>query len=323
MTTIYDVIIIGAGVAGLSAAVYAASEGLSTVVIEKSKIGGQAIASSRIENLLGYKHGISGHALIADSAVQCRRFGVEIREDIEATDIQVVGDLRLIHLSTGETLTGKTVVMACGLSYLTPQIDARNDAGIYCGAAVASVKLPTSSHVAVIGAGNSAGQAALYLAEQHPMVHMIVRGDDLRKSMSEYLVKRVEAHPAIQVHLSTTVNGARHDEDGNLENIHLVNSKFGQRDLAVCAIFSYIGAKPRTSWCEHKLKVDADGYVLTGLELKEADFVYFEPYTFETCIKGVFAVGDVRSGSIKRVATAIGEGGGVVSSIHKYMSGVR
>ncbi len=318
----YDVIIIGGGVAGLSAAVYAASEGLNTTVIEKNKLGGQAIASSRIENLLGYRHGVSGHTLINDAALQCQRFGVQLLEDTEVAGIEKQATHVNVKLVEGSVLETRTVVLACGLSYMSPQIETVNDEGIYCGAAVASVKLPRTSHVAVIGAGNSAGQATLYLAEHHPMVHMVVRGDNLRKSMSEYLVQRIERHPKVQVHLNSTVQGARHSEDGGLEAIRLHTPDKADIQISVCAMFSYIGAKPRTSWCSDTLKTDEDGYILTGLELKNADWLYFEPKPFETCIPGVFAVGDVRSGSIKRVATAIGEGGGVVSSIHKHLAEV-
>lgn len=317
----YDIIIIGGGVAGLSAAVYAASEGLNTTVIEKNKLGGQAIASSRIENLLGYRHGVSGHTLINDATLQCQRFGVQLIEETEVVELEKHPGYINVILSNGAMWATKTVVLACGLSYMSPQIETTNDAGIYCGAAVASVKLPRTSHVAVVGAGNSAGQATLYLAEHHPMVHMIVRGADLRKSMSEYLVQRIESHPKITVHLDTTVQGARHNDEGGLEALTLFESENGiTYKLEVCAMFSYVGAKPRTSWCEGTLKVDVAGYILTGLELRQADFLYFDPLPFETCIPGVFAVGDVRSGSIKRVATAIGEGGGVISSVHKRLA---
>jgi len=316
-----DVVIIGAGVAGLSAAVYASSEGLRTSLIDRAQVGGQAIASSRIENLIGYQHGVSGHKLIADSLAQAQRFGVAVRENVEVTGISCEGDAKVLTLSDGATIVCKTVVVACGLSYKQPEVETGSSEGIYCGAAVSTVDLSRSSHVAIIGAGNSAGQAALYLTEKHPQVHIIMRGGNISKSMSAYLVERLLAHPKITIHPSTTLIGTESDPDGSLKAI-VVKDLSDTYKVPVCAVFSYIGATPRTGWVTEALAVDKDGYILTGLELIQDRWVYFTPHLYETSLRGVFAIGDVRAGSVKRVATAIGEGGGVVSMVHKYLSEV-
>lgn len=318
----WDVIIIGGGVAGLSAAVYAASEGLKTLLLDRAAVGGQAIASSRIENLIGYPHGVSGHQLISNSLQQAKRFGVVIRENIEVTGLICVGDTKVLSLNDDTTVEGRAVVVACGLSYNTPVLEEGSYEGVFCGAAVASVKLPRSSHVAVVGGGNSAGQAALYLTEQHPTVHMLVRGNDLNKSMSAYLVERIVNHPKIVLHYEATMVGTRSHDDSSLAAIK-VKKKGEDLAISVCAVFSYIGAKPRTSWVGELLATDEGGYVLTGLELLSDRWVYFHPRSYETSIAGVFAVGDVRAGSIKRAAVALGEGAGVVSMVHQYLSEVQ
>lgn len=316
-----DVIIIGAGIAGLSAAIYAASEGLNTVIIDRATPGGQAALSSRIENMIGYPKGVTGSELVSAAVAQAKRFGVSFRNDTEVQKLWCEGNDKHIELSSGETLVCKSVILACGLGYKAPELEVEH--GVYCGAAVNEVKLPRTSDVAVLGAGNSAGQAALYLAEMHGKTHLLVRGSNLERSMSAYLIERIVAHPKIVVHLDTTIKNAYATTDGNLSHLTLFESENGITfDISVCALFSFIGATPRTGWIDGTLARDTDGYILTGLELQQAveHWTYFKPRSFETSIKGVFAVGDVRSGSIKRVATAAGEGAGVVSMVHQHLS---
>ncbi|GAA1928927.1 FAD-dependent oxidoreductase [Streptantibioticus ferralitis] len=321
-----DLLVIGAGPAGLAAAVYGASEGLSTGVLEEVATGGQAATSSRIENYLGFPTGVSGAELAERAVVQAARFGAGITVPARAMALERKDDHYVVSLDE-DSARGRTIVLATGARYRrlnVPGITELEGLGVYYAATVVEARRCRADPVAVVGGGNSAGQAALFLTRQVPRVYLLVRGDDLSANMSRYLVDRIEQHPGIEVLPRTEVRevtGTRSVESVTVENNHTGDV----HRLPVHALFIFIGAVPCTRWLEDTVALDSHGFVSTGQETianaHENEWNYLDrtPMALETNRPGVFAVGDVRSGSIKRVASAIGEGAMAVRLIHERL----
>jgi thioredoxin reductase (NADPH) len=324
----YDVVIIGGGPGGLAAAVYGASEGLRTLMVEKQAPGGQAGTSSRIENYLGFPSGVSGGELAFRAAVQARRFGVEILSPQAAKSVRVEGPYRFVQLVDGTEVACHALVVASGLEYRkldVPGADQLVGTGVYYGASLTEVVSCRDQPVYIVGAGNSAGQAAMYLAQYASHVTLVVRGDSLEAKMSQYLVDRIYEHPNINVLLLTTI-AAVHGTD-HLEAVTLCDVRTGQETKKeAAAIFVFIGAVPSTQWLEGVVKLDKYGFVLAGPSLYEngkrpADWpLDRDPFLLEASVPGVFVVGDVRANSVKRVASAVGEGSIAVQFVHQYLS---
>jgi thioredoxin reductase (NADPH) len=321
-----DLVVIGAGPAGLAAAVYGASEGLDTLVLEAIAAGGQAAASSRIENYLGFASGISGGELTARAAVQAEKFGARIASPCPVAKLNAQGDVVGLSLVDGTELTARAVVIATGARYRALPLDRWTDfegAGIYYAATQIEVRACSQNPVAVVGGANSAGQAALYLAENGSAVSLVVRGNDLRARMSAYLADRIVAHPGIAVRTGTEVSslyGADH-----LEEISLTDENGTTHERVACSgLFCFIGATPATEWLSG-LAADEHGFLRTDTQLLDEELngtwagLGRRPLPFETSEPRVFAAGDVRSGSMKRVAAAVGEGASAVSSVHQAL----
>jgi len=312
---LYDVAIVGAGPAGLAAAVYAASEGLATVVIEGNVPGGQAGTSSRIENYLGFPTGVSGQELSERSMTQARKFGAEFTISRDVTRMTQNDEGYTLHLDGGDPVQSRTVVIATGARYRrleVPNYERFEYSGIHYAATAMEAALCHAQEVVVVGAGNSAGQAALFLSQYASQVHLIVRGSSVEATMSYYLVQRISTSAAISVYLNSDIVSM--DGEGQLSAVSWCNRSTGiATHCAVSNVFVMIGASPRTTWLCKDLAVDAKGFIVTGTEAGAAG-------PFATNQKGVYAVGDVRSNSVKRVASAVGEGSVVVSDIHKYLS---
>jgi thioredoxin reductase (NADPH) len=317
----YDLVVVGGGPAGLAAAVYGASEGLKTVMVEREAPGGQAGQSSRIENYLGFPAGLSGSDLARRATDQARRLGAELLTVQEAVGLGVEGAARLVKLSGGGTLSASCVLVASGVSYRqldTPGFPELTGAGIYYGAAITEARACADQHVAVIGAANSAGQAAVHFSGYAGKVTMLVRGSGLEKSMSHYLIEQVAARPNIEVRTGSTATAAE-GEDGHLRRLR-IQGPGGERTLEVDACFVFIGASPRTDWLEGVVARDERGFILAGRDAHANGWpLQREPYVLETTVPGVFVAGDVRARSIKRVASAVGEGSMAVSLIHEYL----
>jgi thioredoxin reductase (NADPH) len=328
-TQVHDVTIIGAGPAGLAAAVYGASEGLSTVAVEAEAVGGQAGTSSMIRNYLGFSRGISGHDLAVQAYRQSVLFGADIVFLHTATRLRAEGDMRVVSFANGSDVTSHAVVIATGVSYRRlgiPSAEALLGKGVYYGAARAEAPAMRGRRVFVIGSGNSAGQAAIYFARFAQQVTILARGDALGETMSEYLVRQITGTPNISVCLSTQLVNA-HGVD-RLEGLDLRNTATGKVECVPAdGLFALIGAEPHTDWLSDTVMRDAQGYILTGHDLLDAEGkppikwpLARPPYHLETSVPGVFAVGDVRGGSMKRVASAVGEGATAISLIHHYLS---
>jgi thioredoxin reductase (NADPH) len=317
----YDLVVVGGGPAGLAAAVYGASEGLRTVMVEREAPGGQAGQSSRIENYLGFPAGLSGSDLARRATDQARRLGAELLTVREAVRLRVEGAARLVELSGGGALSASCVIVASGVSYRqldTPGFAELTGAGIYYGAAMTEARACADQHVVVIGGANSAGQAAVYFSGYAKRVTMLVRGPSLEKSMSHYLIEQIAARPNIEVRTGTTAVSAE-GEEGRLRRL-VVAGPQGEAKLDVDACFVFIGAAPRTDWLEGVLARDERGFILAGRDVQANGWpLAREPYILETTVPGVFVAGDVRARSIKRVASAVGEGSMAVSLIHEYL----
>ncbi|MEN7526899.1 FAD-dependent oxidoreductase [Cupriavidus sp. DL-D2] len=315
-TLVYDVAIIGAGPAGLAAAVYAASEGLRVIVLDALSPGGQAGASARIENYLGFPAGISGQALTTNAHAQAQKFGAHIASPVEVERLEC-GSIHRLLTRTGDVIQARTVIIASGAAYRRPPIPHRADFeghGIYYWASPVEARLCAQQEVVLVGGGNSAGQAAVFLGTHTAHVHVVIRADSLEQSMSRYLIDRIAAQPNITVHTRTEVADLL--GEGKLTGAVLRHRDTGVRETkAVQHVFLFTGAEPNTGWLGGcRVKVDEKGFVLTGTHAG------LPTHTLETCVPGVFAIGDVRSGSTKRVATAVGEGAAVVSQIHGYLA---
>ena len=316
---VYDVAIVGAGPAGLAAAVYAGSEGLSSLVLDCRAFGGQAGASARIENYLGFPTGISGMALMARAYNQAQKFGVETAIPDEAVCIedQNGGDLEyVLRLNNGEEARARSIVIACGARYR--RLDVANlgefeATSVHYWASPLEGKLCLGQEVALVGAGNSAGQAAVYLASQAAKVWLIVRGGDLGANMSRYLVERIKTLPNVELVLHAQVSGLEGNR-GMLEEVRWRSSSGEEVRRPIRHLFLFIGADPNSDWLSGTLKLDRRGFVLTGQEAG------ISRRFMETSREGVFAIGDVRSGSVKRVAAAVGEGAQVVAMLHDFLA---
>jgi thioredoxin reductase (NADPH) len=317
----YDLVVVGGGPAGLAAAVYGASEGLKTLMVEREAPGGQAGQSSRIENYLGFPAGLSGSDLARRATDQARRLGAELLTVQEAVGLRVEGSARLIELSGGEVLSASCVLVASGVSYRqldTPGFPELTGAGVYYGAAMTEARACADQHIVVIGGANSAGQAAVYFSKYAASVTMLVRGPSLAASMSHYLIEQLAALENVHVRTGTTATAAE-QADGHLTSVS-VSGPEGEQTLPADACFVFIGASPRTDWLEGVIARDERGFILAGRDAQAAGWpLERDPYVLETTVPGVFVAGDVRARSIKRVASAVGEGSMAVSLIHEYL----
>jgi thioredoxin reductase (NADPH) len=315
-----DLAIVGTGPAGLAAAVYGASEGLSTIAVDGVAIGGQAGASSRIENYLGFPTGISGGDLAFKAEVQALKFGARVAVPHRATGLSCAGELFEVQLDGLMTLQARSLVIATGARYRRlglPDQERFEGAGIYYAATELEARLCRDAEVVVVGGGNSAGQAAMFLAGTARRVHLVYRGPDLGHSMSRYLISRLESAPNVRIHRNCAVRDPRGDE--RLRSVTIVDGAGEPEPITVGAMFVMIGADPCTDWLRGTLALDDQGFVLTGNDLGADGFApVLSPY--QTSQPGVFAVGDVRSGSVKRVASAVGEGSVVVQAVHRYLA---
>ena len=321
--TVYDLAVVGAGPAGLAAAVYGASEGLKTVVLERDAPGGQAGRSMRIENFLGFPTGITGRELAENAVVQANKFGAQLPVAMPVTGLSFDNDYAVLHLDNGETVSAKCLLIATGADYRRLEVEGCErfeGCGVYYAATPVEARLCKGSDVVVVGGGNSAGQATVFLSGQVREVYLVVRGGDLYEHMSSYLAKRIEGIPNIEVLLNTEVR--RMSGDRCLREVEVVNKETGEtRRFETPALFSFIGATPRTDWLPPEIEKDEKGFVRTGASLasSEAWTARRQPDLLETARPGVFAAGDVRSGSAKRVASAVGEGSMVVMFVHAYL----
>jgi thioredoxin reductase (NADPH) len=319
----YDLVIVGGGPAGLAAAVYGASEGLTTVMVEREAPGGQAGQSSRIENYLGFPTGLSGSDLARRATDQARRLGAELVTVQEAVALHVEGAGRLVELTGGGVLSANTVLVASGVSYRKldcPGFAELTGAGIYYGAALSEARSCKDQHVVVIGGANSAGQAAVYFSKWAARVTMLVRADSLAKSMSHYLIEQIAALPNVDVRTGAQAVGAERG-DGHLRALRIRAADGTETVEEVDACFVFIGASPRTDWLEGVVARDEQGFILAGPDVRDQGWpLQRDPYVLETSVPGVFVAGDVRTRSIKRVASAVGEGSMAVSLIHEYLA---
>jgi thioredoxin reductase (NADPH) len=318
----YDLVIVGGGPAGLAAAVYGASEGLKTIMVEREAPGGQAGQSSRIENYLGFPNGLSGSDLARRATDQARRLGAELLTLQDASGLRVEGSGRIVELTGGSSLSASSVLVASGVSYRqleVPGFPELTGQGIYYGAALTEARDCRNQQVVVIGGANSAGQAAVYFSGYAQKVTMLVRGDSLEKSMSHYLIEQIEALDNVEVRTRAEAIGA--DGDGQLRALRVRDGEGNESTMAVDACFVFIGAVPRTDWLEGVVARDERGFILAGLDAKTDGWpLQRDPFPLETSVPGVLVAGDVRARSIKRVASAVGEGSMAVSLVHQYLA---
>jgi thioredoxin reductase (NADPH) len=324
-----DVIVVGAGPAGLAAAVYAASEGLNVLVIEKSAPGGQAGSSSKIENYLGFPTGVSGQELAARAIAQSEKFGAKIMVARSVASLNCDETPYKITLDDGQQFSTRTIVLATGAQYNKldlPNLDAFTGKGIYYNATFMEAQACAGEPVIVVGGGNSAGQAAVFLSQNTAGVHMMIRAPNLAATMSRYLIQRIEENPRIKVHYSSEIT----DLDGNdhLDRVSWLDKKTGETmTQGIRHVFVMTGASPKTPWLSNCVALDEKGFVLTGHDLQPVTKAPIAwplsrlPRMLETSLPGVFAVGDARSGNVKRVAAAVGEGSIVVHHVHQVLSG--
>ena len=320
-----DVAIVGAGPAGLTAAVYAASEGLETVLLEQWVSGGQAGTSPLIRNYPGFPHGINGGVLMERTCEQAWLMGAHIVFAQQAVVLERRGDDRVVRLLDGSELRARAVVIATGIEWRrlgVPRLEALVGSGVFYGAAASESRAMQDQNVFIVGAGNSAGQAALHLAKYARAVTLLVRGDSFAKSMSSYLVRAIESTPNIAVrHRTEVLDGAG---DGPLESVTLADrANDTVEEVSAAALFIMIGGEPHTEWLPDEVARDEHGYLITGRDLLEQPEAHWaqdrDPLPLETNMPGVFAAGDVRQGSIKRVASGVGEGATVVRLLHEYL----
>jgi thioredoxin reductase (NADPH) len=323
----FDLVVVGSGPAGLAAAVYGASEGLSTVSLDAVSTGGQAGASSRIENYVGFPNGISGEELASRAAIQAQRLGARLNAPCEVFALRVEDGFHVIALGDGSEIPTRTVIVATGARYQRLAVDDLErfeGAGVYYAATDLEARICSGQPVIVVGGGNSAGQAALYLAQQGSWVSIVIRSNDLTHSMSAYLIERIDADPRIELLTETQVRALA--GGGHLDHVILEHTPTGERRTVSCSgLFCFIGADPATEWLGGALELDAKGFIPTDRSLPDRTrsdprFIARDPLPFETSVPGVFAVGDVRSGSLKRVAAAVGEGSSAVGSVHEHLA---
>jgi thioredoxin reductase (NADPH) len=321
--SVYDLLVIGAGPAGLAAAVYGASEGLQTAVLDCAGPGGQAGSSMRIENYLGFPTGLTGAELTDRATLQANKFGAHLSVPTAAVRLSFENGYAILNADGKEPILTKCLLIATGAQYRRLDVEGFErfeGTGVYYAASLAEALLCRGCPAIVVGGGNSAGQAAVFLAGHASRVLLLIRGNDLNKSMSSYLVQRIEQTNNIEVLTTTSIR--RMMGNGHLEAIEVVNNENGQQQrIETPAVFSFIGATPRTDWLPPEIERDTKGFVLTGSA--SAQSVYWgikrAPFLLETSRPGVFAAGDVRSGSVKRVASAVGEGAMAVQFVHEYL----
>lgn len=323
----FDLVIVGAGPAGLAAAVYGASEGLDTMVLDSFGPGGQAGTSSRIENYMGFPAGITGADLANRAYLQALKFGAEFVAPVDVRSMTTEGDLHRLVLDDGQVVFARTVLVATGASYRRLPVtgcDRWEGAGIYYSCTSVHARSCRCGRAVVVGGGNSAGQAAMFLAEHTSGVSLVLRGGDLRKSMSDYLARRIERHSNIEVLRHVEVDAV--DGGRTVTSIRLRGVRDGSTQELRCAgLFVFIGAQPRTHWLPESVAVDSKGFIFTGADAAISDrwpLTNREPCTVETTCPGVFAAGDVRYGSTKRVAFAVGDGALAVTCAHRVLSGL-
>jgi len=320
---VYDLAIVGSGPAGLAAAVYGASEGLNTIVLEHTAPGGQAGSSMRIENYLGFPTGITGSELADRAVLQADKFGARISVPTPVTKLTFDKTYSVLELEGGENVVAKCLLIATGAEYRRLEVEhcSRFEAaGVYYAATPNEAQMCRGSDVVLVGGGNSAGQAAVYLSQNARKVFLLIRGDDLCKSMSSYLAHRIMNTPNIEILRCTEV--IRMNGDGHLNSVEILNKITGEKKtLTTAALFSFIGANPRTDWLPSEIEKDEKHFVRTGIELGDSRqwTLKRQPFLLETSRPGVFAAGDVRSGSVKRVASAVGEGSMAVQFVHEYL----
>jgi thioredoxin reductase (NADPH) len=319
----FDLVIVGAGPAGLSAAVYGASEGFSTLVVDEGGLGGQATTSSLIRNYLGFPQGVSGSRLAQNAYEQAWIFGAKFAFMQQVTELEHDGGELSVVLSESGPVAARAVLLATGVSYRRlgiPALEDINGAGVYYGGAASEAQGVVGRDVYIVGGANSAGQAALHLARYAAHVTLVVRAESLRAGMSHYLVQQVEADPNVEVRLQTEVV----DGGGNLrlEHLTLRNDAAGSEEtVRADALFLMIGARPHTEWLPDTIRRDEQGFVLCGPDLADHDWSHDRgPFLFETSMRGVFAAGDVRHGSVKRVASAVGEGSVAIQLLHQFFA---
>lgn len=327
---VYDLVVVGAGPAGLAASVYAASEGLDVLTADTAAAGGQAGTSARIENYLGFPTGISGHDLTQNALIQAQRFGAHITVPCTIRSLGIDGGDRVVTLADSTKIRTRCVLVASGVQYRkldVPRFDDFDGAGIYYAATDMEAKMCRDEDVIVVGGGNSAGQAVVNLARHSRHVYLVVRGGDLGASMSRYLVDRIESIDNVSIRLNTNVTGL--EGNGHLGAARLTTKNGAEETVPVTALFLFIGADPNTDWLRGCVELDKRGFVLTGIQLaaessKTEQWRALDraPFLLETSLPGVFAAGDVRSGSVKRVASAVGDGAMAVSFVHAHL-GVR
>src|SRR6267143_798256 len=321
--TVYDLAIVGSGPAGLAAAVYGASEGLNTVVLERTAPGGQAGSSMRIENYLGFPTGITGSDLADRAVLQADKFGARISIPTPVTNLTFDNAYSILGLEDGETVVAKCLLIASGAEYRRLGVegcDRFEGCGVYYAATPNEAQMCRGSDVVLVGGGNSAGQAAVYLSQNARKVFLIIRGDDLCKSMSAYLAHRILNTPNIELLRNTSIT--RMSGDDSLGSVEIATNKTGEKQtLQISAVFSFIGATPRTDWLPPEIEKDDKHFVRTGITLAESPYwkLKRQPFLLETSRPGVFAAGDVRSGSVKRVASAVGEGSMAVQFVQEFL----
>jgi thioredoxin reductase (NADPH) len=327
----YDLVIVGGGPAGLAAAVYGASEGLRTLMIEGDAPGGQAGTSSRIENYLGFPSGLSGADLTRRAVTQAQRFGVEILNPQEAKSLRLEDDYRILTLADGREVSCHALLIATGVSYRkldVPGVERLTGAGVYYGAAMTEAMSCREEDVFIVGGANSAGQAAMFFAKYARRVILLVRGDSLSKSMSQYLIDQLGETSNIEVWYGANVAEAR--GEGHLESIDVKHAETADAgnvtNHPARSLFIFIGAQPRTQWLEGVVERDDKGFILSGPQLMKDGKRPVgwppdrDPFLLETSVPGIFVAGDVRHGSVKRVASGVGEGSIAISFIHEYLS---
>jgi thioredoxin reductase (NADPH) len=329
-TSFYDLLIVGGGPAGLAAAVYGASEGLTTVMIEREAPGGQAGMSSRIENYLGFPSGLSGSDLARRAVTQARRFGVEILAPQEAMSLRVEAGSKFVKLSDGAELGAKSLLIATGVTYRkldVPGMERLQGAGVYYGAAMTEAAACQNEDVYVVGGANSAGQAAMFFSKYARQVVMLVRGNSLAAGMSQYLIEQIKQTPNIHVELNSQVTEVLGGE--RLEELAILCSTSGETQrVPAASLFIFIGAAPATEWLHGAVERDEKGFILTGPDLIKGGkppqgwTPDREPWLLEASVPGVFVAGDVRCRSIKRVASGVGEGANAVQFVHQYLGAV-
>jgi len=330
-TSFYDLAIVGGGPAGLAAAVYGASEGLRTVIIEREAPGGQAGLSSRIENYLGFPSGLTGSDLARRAVAQAKRFGVEILSPQEATGIRVEGPYRYLQLADGSEISSHVLLLAMGVQWRTldvPGIDRFQGAGVYYGGGTSEAIACRGETVYIIGGANSAGQAAMHFSKFAEKVVMLVRGANLASTMSHYLIEQIERTSNIEVWAQTSVSAVHGDT--RLTGITVQCAPSGEtKELPASSLFIFIGAQPRTTWLGNLIDRDDRGFILSGPDLlrdgkrPQSWTLDRDPGLLETNVPGIFVVGDVRHGSVKRVASGVGEGAVVVQFMHQYLAKVQ